>query len=196
MTTIQLLFNPSLWLQINSLDAREGVKIRYKIVLALTHIRPDLYNPRSFDDLPLEMMPYLLEMIQLWIGYNGFGKDIAPNGMPDPSRVRSGTFNWENLTWDRVSKDAEVLNRVYELILSSPILPLLVVRGPGELKSKGNSDGASKKKSKTKPRKRRKFGDIEDFDDEAWIPKGARTKAKWVYNSETNRWERIPPPIY
>ncbi len=41
--------------RINALDVSEGKKIRYKIVLAL-EAKEDLYDPRRFDELPLEMM--------------------------------------------------------------------------------------------------------------------------------------------
>jgi hypothetical protein len=54
----------------------------------------------------------------------------------------------------------------------------------------------SEKKSKSKPRKRRKFGDEGDDDDEAFIPKGARRTAYREYNKETKKWEWIPPPVY
>ena len=61
---------------INSLDS-EGMKIRYKVVLALFSMNSDLFHPRSFDDVPLELMPRLLELVQQEIGFNGFGKGIA-----------------------------------------------------------------------------------------------------------------------
>ena len=32
----------------------------------------------SFDDVPLELMPRLLELVQQELGYNGFGKDVTP----------------------------------------------------------------------------------------------------------------------
>ena len=42
--------------KINALNASEGKKIRYKIVLALNEANKDLYDPRRFDELPLELM--------------------------------------------------------------------------------------------------------------------------------------------
>jgi len=61
---------------INSLDS-EGMKIRYKVVLALFSMNKDLFHPRSFDEVPLELMPRLLELVQQEIGFNGFGEGIA-----------------------------------------------------------------------------------------------------------------------
>ena len=60
---------------INSLDS-EGMKIRYKVVLALFSYNKDLFHPRSFDDVPLELIPRLLELVQQEIGFNGFGKGV------------------------------------------------------------------------------------------------------------------------
>ena len=60
---------------INSLDS-EGMKIRYKVVLALFSYNKDLFHPRSFDDIPLELMPRLLELVQQEVGYGGFGKGV------------------------------------------------------------------------------------------------------------------------
>jgi len=61
---------------INSLDS-EGMKIRYKVVLALFSMNTDLFHPRSFDDVPLELMPRLLELVQLEVGYGEFGNGIT-----------------------------------------------------------------------------------------------------------------------
>jgi len=97
-------------------------------------------------------------------------------------------------------KGRETLSRVYATVRSSQCLPLLFSRGPGELKESNKRDKASnyksEKKSKWKPRKRRKFGDEGDDDDEAFIPKGARRTAYREYNKETKKWEWIPPPVY
>ena len=62
-------------------------------------------------------------------------------------------------------------------------------RGPGKRK---------KKVAKKKPRKRSKFGDTEDDDDEAWVPKGARTTGKSWRNPVSGKWEwiPIPPSVY
>ncbi len=213
--------------QINALDASDGKKIRYKVVLALNHVNTDLYNPRSFDDVPLEMMPYLLTMIQQDIGYNGFGKDIAPKNMPnmDTAPYRSyGRWNPETRRWGdddktyygrknpltgkiemkgEISKDTKSLSRVFEVIMSSQSLPQLFSRGPGEFKftNKGDSTTTTakkteKKKNKSKSKKRKKFGDADDDDDDAWIPKGARKTAKYVWNPESRKYTRIPPPVY
>ncbi len=94
-------------------------------------------------------------------------------------------------------KGRETLSRVYAAVRSSQCLPLLFSRGPGELKESNKRDkvpnNKSEKKSKSKPRKRCKFG---DDDDEVFIPKGARRTAYREYNKETKKWEWIPPPVY
>ena len=185
--------------QINALDASESAKIRYKLVLALNHVNTELYNPRSFDSIPLELIPYLLEMLQQGIGYNGFGKDIAPKSMPDLDASKdnssSGYGAWNPLTKKREkgpSKDAVSLSRLYEVITSWQSLPQLFSRGPGVMKV----SMAKSKKSTSKPRKRRKFGDESDDEDEAWIPKGARRRGQWKRDPETRKWNYIPPPVY
>jgi len=180
--------------KINALDASEGIKIRYKLVLALNHVNTDLYNPRSFDSIPLELMPCLLEMLQQGIGYNGFGKDIAPKTMPNLDTKKSSSWGtWNPLTRKREkasSKDVESLSRLYEVITSWQSLPQLFARGPGVTK-------LAKTKSTAKPRKRRKFGDKSDDDeDDAWIPKGARRTGKRKWNPQTRKREYIPPPVY
>ena len=211
--------------QINALDASVGKKIRYKVVLALNHVNTDLYNPRSFDDVPLEMMPFLLEMLQQDIGYNGFGKDIAPKNMPnmDTAPYRShGHWNRETRSWEsrvgrrnpltgkiemkgEISKDTKSLSRVFEVIMSSQSLPQLFSRGPGEFDftNKGDSSTTTaektekkKKNNKAKSKKRKKFGDPDDDDDDAWIPRGARKTAKYVWDQESRKYTRIDPPVY
>ena len=49
--------------QINALNANNANKIRLKVVLPLNHMNKDLCDC-SCVDVPLEMMPYLLEMLQ------------------------------------------------------------------------------------------------------------------------------------
>jgi hypothetical protein len=78
---------------------------------------------------------------------------------------------------------------LYEAIKTCQSLPLLFARGPGKRIKKV----AQKKKQ---PRKRRKFGDEEDEDDQPFIPRGARTKGKCMRNPDTGKWEYIPPPVY
>ena len=62
---------------INSLDKSEGVKIRYKVVLTLFAMNPDLFSPQTFLGVPLELMPCLLEIAQQEIGYDGFGEGVV-----------------------------------------------------------------------------------------------------------------------
>ena len=61
---------------INLLDS-EGMKIRYKVVMALFTFNPDLFHPRTFDEVPLELMPRLLELVQCEVGYGGFGVGVS-----------------------------------------------------------------------------------------------------------------------
>ena len=62
---------------INTLDESEGMKIRYKVVLSMFKLNQDLFHPRSFDDIPLELMPRLLELCQQELGFGGYGKGIV-----------------------------------------------------------------------------------------------------------------------
>ena len=39
--------------KINALDVSQGQKIRLKVVLAMSRVNTGLYDPRSFDDVPL-----------------------------------------------------------------------------------------------------------------------------------------------
>ena len=48
---------------INELED-EGMKVRLKVVLALTEVNKDLHDLRFFDAVPLELMPQLLELVQ------------------------------------------------------------------------------------------------------------------------------------
>ena len=103
--------------KINALGS-EGQKIRYKVVLALFTMNEDLFNPRSFANVPLELIPRLLELVQQEVGYNGFGK---------------GVFERTN---KRRSGEDPTLDRVYQTITEWPSLPLLFVRGAGKLPKK------------------------------------------------------------
>jgi hypothetical protein len=96
---------------INALD-NEGRKIRYKVVLALFTINKDLFNPRTFDDVPLELMPYLLEIVQQDVGYRGFGKGVVKstnkhraNGLdPTLNRLYAVVTGWNTPLLVLVSK--------------------------------------------------------------------------------------------
>ena len=103
---------------INSLD-NEGQKIRFKVVLALFAMNKDLFDPRSFDDVPLELIPRLLELIQQEVGYKGFGKGV-----------------FERTNKHRKGGNDPTLGRVFQTIHEWPSLPLLFVRGAGKLKKK------------------------------------------------------------
>ncbi|KAL9187107.1 hypothetical protein ACHAXT_010827 [Thalassiosira profunda] len=104
--------------KINALED-EGQKIRYKVVLALFAFDKDLFSPRSFDDVPLELMPRLLHLVQQEIGYGGFGEGIA-----------------KKMRKRRKNRFDPTLRRVHKVISGWNQLPLLFVRGPGVLKKK------------------------------------------------------------
>jgi Ran GTPase-activating protein (RanGAP) involved in mRNA processing and transport len=173
--------------KINALDVREGKKIRLKIVLA-KRFKEDLFDLRSFDDVPLELMPYLLEMLHQEIGCDGYGGNILQQWA---NYTKNQTDRWT------VAKYAKSLSRLYETIKTWQSLPALFARGPGEFcLEEADEAQTTAKKKKRNPRKRRKFGDEEDDDDEAWIPKGARKTGEYKLNPETGTWEFIPPPVY
>ena len=167
-------------------------------MLALNDVNKDLYNPRSFDKVPLELMPGLLEMLQQGIGDNGFGKDSAPKrmlGKKSDQKYR----RWNPLTKKREttpSKNDVSLSRLYEVITSWQSLPQLFSRGPGVTKVSSKANAKSEKKTSKPRKKRRKFGDESDDEDEAWIPKGARRRGQWKWNPQTRKTEYIPPPVY
>ncbi|KAL9187126.1 hypothetical protein ACHAXT_010846 [Thalassiosira profunda] len=104
--------------KINALED-EAQKIRYKVVLALFAFDDDLFSPRSFDNVPLELMPRLLHLVQQEIGYGGFGKGIVEK----TKKRRKGGFN-------------PTLRRVHEVVSGWNQLPLLFVRGPGKPRKK------------------------------------------------------------
>jgi hypothetical protein len=76
----------------------EGKKIQYKIILARTvgKKKKDLLASQKFDELPLELMPNLLEFVQQEFGYNGFGKEVLPTEMPRNLEEKSGSFDYLN----------------------------------------------------------------------------------------------------
>ena len=156
----------------------------------------DLIDSQKLDQLPLELMPYLLEFVHQEFGYNGYGKEVMPSEMPSYLEKRKTGHYWNGLKrrYVKVQTDPR-LSRLYDVIVASQSLPLLFARGPGEALKKV----VQKKKNgkSNKPRKRRKFGDEADDDDEAWIPKGVkRNSGKWTRDWRTGVEEYIPPSVY
>jgi hypothetical protein len=100
------------------------------------------------------------------------------------------------LDWYTIKEYAKSLSRLFATIKSWS-LPLLFARGPGDFCFclEVPAQTAAKRKKKM-PRKRRKFGDEENGDDKALIPKGARKTGKYERNPETGKLEFIPPPVY
>ncbi|KAL9178590.1 hypothetical protein ACHAXT_001928 [Thalassiosira profunda] len=182
--------------KINEMDVAEGVKIRYKVVLALTEVNKDLYDPLSFNDVPLELMPYLITLVQQEIGCNSFGRELVATTKKDRGHSVWVPSNDPTLPWwsgTRKHICDPTLSNIYEVIMGWQSLPLLFVNGAGELPKKAAKQAAKKKSRK----RRRKFGEEEDDDDEPYIPKGARKTAKYVYNQETHRYDCVlPAPVY
>ena len=134
---------------INQLENEEE-KIRYKVVLSASR-KKDLYDPRSFEDVSLEIMPKVLELVQLEIGYNGYGKEITRKNLKE--------------------KDSRInrLNNVYETIHQWPAFPSLFARGPGK--------GSLTKTGKLKRKREKRVSKVAD-EDEDWAPSGARQRKK------------------
>ena len=158
--------------KINSLDASVGKKIRFKIVLAINEANRGLFNPFSFDNIPLELMPRLLELIQQQVTHS-----------EDSIVIKHKTTNNEIERWMQSEWDSESgcriltrssLNRIFETITAWNT-PLLFARGAGEIKTTKRTHQIRRKKL---TKRRRKFGDDEDEDDEPWIPSGARKRCK------------------
>ena len=127
----------------------EGMKIRYKVVLALFTINTDLFDPRGFDDVPLELMPRLLEIAQQDIGHDGFGLEIR---------------KFPNYFINAGHKPA--LSRIYE-VMKGWNTPLLFVRGSGELpRKKKQQRKVLESKLSGKKKRKRKASD----DDDEWKP--------------------------
>lgn len=102
---------------INMLDVSEGEKIRLKVVFAMFTLETELFTPRAFEDIPLELMPRLLEIAQQEIGFKGYGKGVTKRksrgrGVEDPT-----------------------LQRMYDVIMGWNT-PQLFIRGAGKLRKK------------------------------------------------------------
>ncbi|EJK64906.1 hypothetical protein THAOC_14306, partial [Thalassiosira oceanica] len=137
--------------RINCMDASEGKKIRYKMVLALTmpddegKVGKKLFNVRAIDHVPLEIMPKLFEMLHQRIGHNGFGEGITS--------LTEGE-------WD-------------------PLFNLTKVKMEEEVKAEAAQSLKQKKKPKRK--RRRRHDDDDDSDDEDWKPSaGLKPKKRLV----------------
>jgi hypothetical protein len=171
--------------KINALGVNDSRKIRLKVILAIKNTKPELYDLRNFaEDVPLELMPRLLELVQQDYKYGREREDIQ---LVYKSKRQRYSVN---------SKGP--LNMIYELVTSWNT-PLLFARGAGKLRRKKNAAPNKKalpvEKNQSKRRKRRRFGDENDEEDEPYIPKGTRKNGRWMFNSETDRWERIPPTV-
>ena len=110
---------------INALE-NEGAKIRYKVVLSMFKLNTDLFDPRSFEDVPLELIPRLFELVQQEIGYDGFGAGLVQSRK-------------------RYNKDP-TLSRLHQVFTSWNI-PLLVARGAGKLPPAPKTKGKRKVKT-------------------------------------------------
>ena len=136
--------------RINALDS-EPLKIRYKVVLAITEVDQDLYDFGKLDNLPIELMPNLFELVGQRVGYAGFGLGVA-------KKMRKYS-----------KKDATALNRVYQVVSRHQDAPLLFTRGLGVV----SKIRKSKKKCKSKGKRKSRGG---ESDDEDWKPSDRKMK--------------------
>ena len=168
---IEMLMN-----KINSL-ANVGKKIRYKVVLALNEAK-GLYNVRDFDSVPLELIPRLLHLIQLEVGYYGFGKEIV-----------------EHATDKKYAKSNDMrINRLYDFVTGSNT-QLLFERGSGVERVR-DFDSDDKKKRK---RRKLKFGEErDDSDDEDFKPPPGlgRKRGKYEWDSDLGWYKYTSPSPY
>ena len=152
--------------KINALE-NEGEKIRYKVVLAKKQNK-ELINNRMFDDVPLELIPRVLELVQQEIGCHGYGEGIVK------SVKKRNTINR--------------LSNLYELISQWPDFHLLFARGPG----KASLTKTGKLKKKQDIVKKRKAAD----EDEDFVPNGfrkANKRPRWQWSAEKRRYVRKEP---
>jgi len=84
---------------INSLDD-EGQKIRFKIIAALFTLETIAFNSSDFQNVPLELMPRLLELVQQELGYGRYGREVwkapirAKGSNPCLTRVYELVHGW------------------------------------------------------------------------------------------------------
>ena len=88
------------------------MKIRYKVVMAMFTLKQIEFIPSMFNDMPLELMPYALSLVQQEMGFKGFGRGITkrqkrerkPNSWEtiDPSleRLHSVFIEWQQSIGD------------------------------------------------------------------------------------------------
>ena len=159
--------------KINALDTSVGKKIRLKVVLAINDANRGLFNPLGFDNIPLELMPRLLELVQQEIKHSEDSVDIK-------HKTTNKADRWAQSDWDSEYNHRTFhrssLNRLFETITAWNT-PLLFARGAGEIKTTKRALQIKKKKP-SKRRKRRTFGDDDDEDDEPWVPSGRRKRCK------------------
>lgn len=121
---------------------------------------------RDFVGVPLELMPRLMEMIQLEIGYNGFGEGVVS----DTNKKRGA---WDQLTKTRSSPAGVRLDRLYE-ILRGWNTQLLFERGSAVTEVKTESEIKHEEKVRAerqkKRRKRRRLNYSDDEYDEDYKP--------------------------
>ena len=151
--------------KINALE-NEGEKIRYKVVLAKKQNK-ELINNRMFDDVPLELMPRVLELVQQEIGCHGYGEGIVE------SVKKRNTINR--------------LSNLYELISLLPDFHLLFARGPG--KGSLTKTGKLKKKQDIVVKRKRVADEDEDF-----VPNGIpKAKKRKTWRRTEEGWRFVEP---
>ena len=86
--------------KIQSLD-NEGLKIRLKVVLALTEKNQELFDVREFSSIPLELMPKLFELIQQKVAVRLHCAIFANIQLTSTILFRSGTTALEKRSSQR-----------------------------------------------------------------------------------------------
>jgi hypothetical protein len=87
---------------INALD-NVGQKIRYKVSASLFTLESITFNPRDFQNIPLELMPLLLELVQQELGCGKYGREVwkapirAKGSNPRLTRVYQVVHGWTML---------------------------------------------------------------------------------------------------
>lgn len=178
--------------KIQSLE-NEGLKIRLKVVLALTEKNKGLFDVQRFSSVPLELMPRLFELIQQKIGYHGFGKEIVSKADGRFKNCIVSRYIWPNRTVEKYNTDFR-LGRLYSVIMAWNV-ELLFQRGSAVTTVKITSEPDNNKKRR-KPK--RKIGDDDDSDDADFKPPsgmGSTRRRMWMWDDELGRHTyKLPPP--
>ena len=80
-----------------------GTLMVSKVIAALFTLKSIAFRPMDFQDIPLELMPRLLELVQLELGYGRYGREVwktpirAKGSNPRLTRVYEVMQGWSML---------------------------------------------------------------------------------------------------